>query len=183
MIDPATGVLLIAEPFMKDPNFLRTVVLLCSHDERGSMGFVINRKQEFTLDQLMNDANGLRLPVYYGGPVRLDTIHFLHHRPDLIPDSQRIKGDVCWGGDYEKAIELLRDGVLAEDHIRFFIGHSGWSHGQLAEEMAQHAWLTADATPDILFEKNEQEIWANALRLLGEAYAQVVHYPIDPQLN
>ena len=81
MIEPGPGVLLIAEPFLKDPNFMRTVVLLCDHQEEGSFGFVINRAYKHTLDELMNNAEDLKIPVYYGGPVQMDTIHFLHHYP------------------------------------------------------------------------------------------------------
>ena len=70
MIDPAAGVLLIADPFLKDPNFLRTVVLLCEHKEAGSFGFVLNKQIEQTLDELISDLEGHRLPVYYGGTNR-----------------------------------------------------------------------------------------------------------------
>ena len=87
MVDPGPGILLIAEPFLKDPNFIRTVVLLCDHQDEGSLGFVINREFRHTLDELMNDAEELKLPVFYGGPVQMDTIHFLHQYPDKIPGS------------------------------------------------------------------------------------------------
>ena len=86
MIEPAAGILLIADPFLKDPNFLRTVVLLCEHRQQGSFGFVLNKQIEQTLDELITDLEGHSLPVY-GGPVQKDTIHFLHQYPDLIPES------------------------------------------------------------------------------------------------
>jgi putative transcriptional regulator len=72
MIDPASGILLISDPFLKDPNFMRTVVLLCEHNEAtGSFGLVINRTFEQTLDELINDLDGHTVPVYYGGPVQM----------------------------------------------------------------------------------------------------------------
>ena len=101
MIDPAAGVLLIADPFLKDPNFLRTVVLLCEHKEAGSFGFVLNKQIEQTLDELISDLEGHRLPVYYGGPVQMDTIHFLHQYPDLIPESVKVSDGIFWGGNFE----------------------------------------------------------------------------------
>ncbi|MEI9956969.1 MAG: YqgE/AlgH family protein [Ferruginibacter sp.] len=67
MIEPGPGILLIADPFLKDPNFLRTVVLLCDHKEEGSFGFVLNKQIEQTLDELLNNFDGFKLPVYYGG--------------------------------------------------------------------------------------------------------------------
>ncbi|HMJ47581.1 MAG TPA: YqgE/AlgH family protein, partial [Ferruginibacter sp.] len=83
MIQPAAGILLIADPFLKDPNFLRTVVILCEHQKEGSFGFVLNKQIELTLGELITDLEGYQLPVYYGGPVQMNTIHFLHQCPDL----------------------------------------------------------------------------------------------------
>ena len=85
MVSPSSGILLIADPFLKDPNFMRTVVFLCDHQEEGSMGFVINKQIEQTLDELMDGFDGYKIPVYYGGPVQMDTIHFLHQYPGKIP--------------------------------------------------------------------------------------------------
>jgi putative transcriptional regulator len=183
MIAPGPGILLIAEPFLKDPNFMRTVVLLCEHQEEGSFGFVINRKYEFRLNELMNDMEDIDLPIYYGGPVRKDSLHFLHQYPDLIPEGQPIDKDIYWGGDFEEAIRLLREGRIHPEHIRFYIGYSGWSQGQLDDELKQQSWLTVKANRKIVFEPEEDNIWKEALRLLGGDYEQLVNYPIDPQLN
>ena len=71
MDTPGPGTLLIAEPFLKDPNFMRTVVFLCDHQDEGSFGFVINKVYDHTLDELMNDLDEMKLPVYYGGPVQM----------------------------------------------------------------------------------------------------------------
>ena len=112
MVEPGPGILLIAEPFLKDPNFQRTVVLLCDHQEEGSFGFVINREFDHTLDELMNDMDQLKLPVYYGGPVQMDTIHFLHMYPDIISGSFEVINGIYWGGDFETAVESLKDGTI-----------------------------------------------------------------------
>lgn len=120
MVDPGPGILLIAEPFLKDPNFQRTVVLLCDHQEEGSFGFVINREFDHTLNELMNDMDQLRLPVYFGGPVQMDTIHFLHMYPDIISGSFEVINGIYWGGDFEAAVESLKDGTIQPDKIRFF---------------------------------------------------------------
>ena len=107
MIEPGPGILLIADPFLKDPNFLRTVVFLCEHKEEGSFGFVLNRKYENTLDELIPEVKGFKLPVFYGGPVQMDTIHFLHQYPNDIPGGEEIMKGVYWGGDFSKAVELI----------------------------------------------------------------------------
>ena len=86
MINFDAGKLLIADPFLKDPNFLRTVVLLCEHNEAGDFGLVLNRLFEQTLDELNTDFAGYKIPLYYGGPVEPNYIHFIHQYPALLPD-------------------------------------------------------------------------------------------------
>ena len=108
MIEPAAGILLIAEPFLKDPNFLRTVVFLCEHQPEGSLGFVLNKQIEQTLDELITDMEGYPLAVFYGGPVQMNTIHFLHQYPDLIPESVKVTEDIYWGGNFETVTALIK---------------------------------------------------------------------------
>lgn len=183
MIEPAPGILLIADPFLKDPNFLRTVVFLCEHREEGSFGFVLNRQFENTLDELIPELEGHKIPVYYGGPVQVDTIHFLHQLPEKIPGGQEVIKGVYWGGDFDAVVGLLKNKHVDTERIRFFIGYSGWSDGQLQEEMNEKTWLTVKATRKLIFHSNYSNIWKEALKHLGGDYEMMVNFPIDPQLN
>lgn len=183
MIQPATGILLIADPFLKDPNFLRTVVLLCEHKDEGSFGFVLNKQIEQTLDALISDLEGYSLPVYYGGPVQMDTIHFLHQYPDLIPESVKVSNDIFWGGNFETVTALLKSNSIEPDKIKFFIGYSGWSEGQLSGELEEKSWLTVRANLKLVFNTGYEEIWKGSLQELGGEYKSLINYPIDPQLN
>ena len=183
MIEPGPGILLIAEPFLKDPNFMRTVVFLCDHQEEGSFGFVINRTYEHTLDELMNDLGDLKIPVFYGGPVQMDTIHFLHQYPEQIPGSYEVLNGIYWGGDFELAIQLIKNGEVDINKIRFYIGYSGWATGQLNDELKEKSWLTAEATRKLVFHKKTDEIWKDALKHLGGDYEMMINFPTDPQLN
>ncbi|MBO9658378.1 MAG: YqgE/AlgH family protein [Chitinophagaceae bacterium] len=183
MIEPGSGILLIADPFLKDPNFLRTVVLLCEHNEEGSFGFVINRPYGSTLAQLIPEMEGFSLPVFYGGPVQADTIHFVHQYPDEIPGGQEIMDGIYWGGDFNKAMQLVKSGRADSLKIRFFIGYSGWGEGQLEEEMKEKSWLTAAATKRLVFTDNINNTWKDALKHLGGDYEMMINFPIDPQLN
>lgn len=183
MIEPGPGILLIAEPFLKDPNFQRTVVLLCDHQKEGSFGFVINRHFDHKLNELMNDMDDLSLPVFYGGPVQMDSLHFLHQYPEKIPGSYEVQAGIFWGGDFETAISLLREGSIKPDKIRFFIGYSGWSGGQLDMELKEKSWLTVGATRRVVFHSSASEIWKEALKLMGGEYEQLINYPTDPSLN
>ncbi len=114
------GILLISDPFLKDPNFLRTVVLLCEHQNEGSFGFVLNKPLDITLEDVMPEAIGLRIPLWEGGPVQKDSLHFLHSRPDLISDSIEIVDQVYWGGDFSNVLSLLQQKELAPGELRFF---------------------------------------------------------------
>jgi putative transcriptional regulator len=183
MIEPGTGILLIADPFLKDPNFLRTVVLLCEHRDQGSFGFVLNKQIEQTLDELVPDLDGFALPVYYGGPVQMNTIHFIHQYPELIPDSVKVNNDIYWGGNFETVTALLKNKHIDHQKIKFFVGYSGWGDSQLAVEMEEKSWLTVSANRKLVFNTSHSEIWKGSLQELGGEYEMMINYPIDPQLN
>jgi putative transcriptional regulator len=183
MVTPGPGVLLIADPFLKDPNFMRTVVFLCEHQDEGSFGFVLNRSYDYTLDELVNGLDDLSLPVFYGGPVQMDTIHFLHQYPEKIPGGYEISEGVYWGGDFDVAIQMIRKGEVNLQRIRFYIGYSGWGTGQLNDELKEKSWLTVKANRKIIFHKETEEIWKESLKLLGGDYEMMINFPIDPQLN
>lgn len=183
MILPAPGILLIADPFLKDPNFLRTVVILCEHQEHGSFGFVLNKQIEQTLDELITDLEGHPLPVYYGGPVQMNTIHFLHQYPDLIPESSKVGDEIYWGGNFESLTALIKNKSIDFNKIKFFIGYSGWGDGQLSDEIKEKSWLTVSATRKLVFNTQHDEIWKGSLQHLGGEYEMMINFPIDPQLN
>lgn len=183
MQQPAAGILLIADPFLKDPNFQRSVIFLCEHQTEGSFGFVLNKHYEHTLKDLVNGADDLDIPVFYGGPVQTDTIHFLHQYPDEISGGYEITDGIFWGGDFDRAIALIRQGVISRHKIRFYIGYSGWAGGQLDDELKEKAWLPAKANQKLIFQEKASEIWKDALRHLGGDYEMLINFPIDPQLN
>jgi len=183
MIEPSAGILLIADPFLKDPNFQRSVVLLCEHKEEGSFGFVLNRKYEYTLDELIPEMEGFKLPVFNGGPVQQDSLHFIHQYPDEIPGGEEVIKGVFWGGDFDAVIKLIQNKEIDTNKIRFYIGYSGWSEDQLNNEMIEKTWLTVKANRKLVFHKNYEEIWKDSLTHLGGDYEIMVNFPIDPQLN
>ncbi len=183
MDDIIPGKLLIADPFLRDPNFMRSVVFICEHKDEGSFGFVLNRKYDHLLGELISGLEASDFPVYYGGPVQADTIHFLHQCPDLIPGGISVTDKICWGGDFETVVGLIKTNRLTKRDIRFFIGYSGWGVGQLEEEMKSKSWITGQGTRKIIFPANVDNTWKEALKQLGGEYVQMVNYPIDPQLN
>jgi putative transcriptional regulator len=183
MLAPASGVLLIADPFLKDPNFMRTVVLLTEHKDEGTIGFVLNRQYENTLDELLPEIEGHKFPVYYGGPVQMNTIHFLHRYPNEVPGGVEVIKGVWWGGDFDSLIQLINSGNIDPAKIRFYIGYSGWGTGQLKAEMQEKTWLTVEASRALIFHDRAEEIWKDSLKHLGGEYEMMINFPIDPQLN
>ncbi|MDE3213292.1 MAG: YqgE/AlgH family protein [Bacteroidota bacterium] len=183
MISPSKGTLLIANPFLKDPNFSRTVVFLCEHNADGSFGFVLNKTFPVPLQELLPDMDSGDFPVSQGGPVRLDSLHFLHQYPDMIGGGERVLPGVYWGGNYESLKSHILQNELQSGRIRFFVGYSGWSEGQLENEMKEESWLTVKATRELIFETRPEDVWKSALKHLGGDYEMMINFPIDPQLN
>ena len=183
MIEPAQDILLIADPFLKDPNFMRTVVYMCRHSDEGSFGFVLNKIFNQTLDELIKGLDGIKIPVYYGGPVQTDTVHYIHQYPDLIPDCYKISDEIFWGGDFETVKMLLKNNQIDPEKIKFFIGYSGWEKDQLNNELTEKSWLTATATRNIVFNTPSDNVWKESLKHLGGKYEMLINFPIDPQLN
>ncbi|MES2003091.1 MAG: YqgE/AlgH family protein [Bacteroidota bacterium] len=182
MADIAPGILLISDPFLKDPNFKRTVVFLCEHGPDGSFGFVLNKTHDHEIGDLVKEAEGIRFPVYDGGPVQKDTLHFLHQCPEFLGGIEVTDG-IFWGGDFEAVIRLLREDFLGKNDIRFFLGYSGWSGGQLDGEMEEKSWITREANKKLVFTLDTPKLWKAALQELGGEYSQMTNYPTDPQLN
>ncbi len=183
MTKPEKGILLIANPFLKDPNFVRTVVLICDHEEGGSFGLSLNRRLDMRLKDILPDATDSELPVYLGGPVQPDTLHFIHQYPDLLPGSIEILPDVFWGGNFESLKIHLKNGSFDPKKIKFFIGYSGWSGGQLDMELKEDSWLTVKSTASLILKTEPGEVWKESLREMGGEYEMLINYPLDPQLN
>lgn len=183
-LTPSAGKLLISEPFMRDPNFTRSVVLLTAHGEEGTMGFVINQPGNLILKDLVPDFVNGNFPVYYGGPVAIDTLHFIHRCNDRINDSEEIAKGIYWGGNFETLSVLINDGLIAENEIKFFVGYSGWEAGQLKEEMDTNTWIVSDQYhADTIFSNSEEQMWRDVIVNLGPKYAHVSKFPQNPNLN
>ncbi len=180
---PAPGRILIANPFLKDPHFLRSVILLCEHREEGSFGFIVNKLFNRTLDELFPDQVMARIPVYFGGPVQVDTLHFLHLEPELIEGGRRVLPGVYWGGDFERVLELLNTGMADASRIKFFVGYAGWGSGQLDAELKEDSWIVSRGSRDLIFGERVHNVWSQSLHDMGDEFAQMANYPIDPSLN
>lgn len=177
------GKLLIASATLLESNFKRTVLVMCEHNEEGSIGFILNRPMEFKVSEAVAGFEEVEEPLHMGGPVQVDTIHFLHSRGDLLEGSQEVFPGLFWGGDRDELSYLLSTGVLRSADIRFFLGYAGWSAGQLEKEFEEGAWYTTDASLDTVFSGEYERMWSRTVRSKGGEYQFIANSPELPGLN
>ena len=177
------GRLLVSEPFMQDPYFKRSVILLTEHTENGSFGLIINKPIPMYLNEAIENAPEFDSRLSLGGPVQKETLHYLHQLGDKIPNSTEVMDGVFWGGDFETIKDLIESGDIQPGDIRLFVGYSGWAEGQLDSEMKSKSWIVAKADKNLLFSEKSENLWASILEKMGGNYAYMVNLPEDPRLN
>lgn len=176
------GKILIAEPFLGDKNFERSVVLLCEHATEGSFGLVLNQLTNLKLDDVMENIYS-DLPLYLGGPVEQNTLHFIHRLGNQIDGTVDIGNGIYWSGDFEQVKTLINIGRISENDIRLFVGYSGWSGGQLENEIKQDSWILSNSDANLIFETPSKSFWREVLKRMGGQYKVLSNYPTDPRLN
>jgi putative transcriptional regulator len=164
--------MLIAMPAMADPNFSRSVTLMCQHNKEGAIGITINRQSDFTLGELLFQLNIScdnqkisSMIVLEGGPVSPERGFVLHTPCEGFDSSIKINDDIM--------VTTSRDVLAAiaagkgPQHFLVALGYAGWGDGQLESEMRQNAWLSVPADKGILFESDLQNRWEKAVGILG----------------
>jgi putative transcriptional regulator len=163
---------LIAMPAMADPNFSGSVIYICEHSDKGALGLVINRPTELTLSALF-DKIELKLeiapwkdtPVYFGGPVQTERGFVLHQPSGSYSSSLSVADDIALTTSKD-VLEAVAEGQ-GPGRMLVTLGYSGWGAGQLENEIAQNAWLTVAARPDVIFDTPVEQRFDAALKLLG----------------
>ncbi|MCB0596595.1 MAG: YqgE/AlgH family protein [Lewinellaceae bacterium] len=179
----SSGQVLLAEPFMLDPNFKRSAVLLCEHNEDGSVGFIMNKPLKMRIDELIDGFPEFDSEVFFGGPVQTDTIHYIHNVGDLVEDSVKVADGVYWGGDFEKLKFLIASNLVLPHNIRFFVGYSGWSEGQLNDEMGYGSWVLAEMDANYLFKSEPKKLWTQVMYNKGDTYSVIAQMPETSNFN
>jgi putative transcriptional regulator len=181
---PAQGMLLLAEPFMDSPEFRRAVVLLTEHGQKGSMGFIINRKLNVGPTQAIDEFPAFEDTLSYGGPVSSDQLFYLHTLGTLLEGSIEIMPGIYMGGNFEQLKAMIDTKQLSPSQIRFFAGYSGWTSDQLNSEIKENSWIVTPARVEYLFaEKEHKNLWKEVMRSLGGKHSMVAEFPEDPTLN
>jgi len=183
-VAPEKGRILIAEPFLPGSYFNRSIVLLVAHSGKGAIGFILNKKIDYPVSEILGDFPDFEAEVYIGGPVSTDTIYFIHSLGQLIPGSIHVKDNMYWGGDFDEVKKLIREGLILPEQIRFFLGYSGWDDGQLEEEIKENSWLVSEIEEDIVMvDRKTKSMWVEAVRDIGGKYTLWENFPENPSLN
>ena len=184
MADSLAGKLFIASPILDDPNFARTVILICEHDEHGAFGLVLNRPLDAPVERYLT---GFALPVaapavvFSGGPVDASAAFALGRGSQVL--------DAVWSRavlpglgliDLERVPELVGEGIEA---TRVFSGYAGWTGGQLESEVLGEAWFVVDADVTTVLTAAPERMWREVLRRQPGSLAMFAFYPDDPRAN
>jgi putative transcriptional regulator len=178
------GLLLIAEPsIIGNMSFNRSIILIADHNSKGSIGFILNKPLDLTLQDLFPEIE-INFELYNGGPVEQDNLYYIHKIPDLIPNSIEISDGLYWGGNFQKVIELIKNNKLNPFDIRFFLGYSGWGNNQLNYELRSNTWiLSKNIYNNQIIEKVNNSFWKEQMLELGGDYTIWSNAPENPSYN
>lgn len=172
---------LIAMPALDDPNFERSVTLLCQHDASGAMGLVVNRPADYVLGDLFEQLGITGAPeslaqmrVLAGGPVQPERGFVLHEDPRPWASTLRFGPGLA----VTTSRDILESMARGEgpDPVLVALGYAGWDAGQLEHELVANSWLTAPADQAILFRTPLAERWQAAARALGVDLSRLADY-------
>lgn len=174
MIDGVLGaaapILLVSMPQMADPNFVRSVVLVCDYTEEGAFGLVVNRPMQEPAWQMVKTDPPIRVDpamrLWLGGPVNPQQTWVLMAESQGPDDEQR---EICPGVllsiSHELTLQLLQ--APPSSRARVIVGYAGWGPGQLDKELAASSWLATEVDPRLIFGVPADEMWETAIRRLG----------------
>ena len=163
---------LIAMPGLEDPNFFHSVTFICEHNEEGAMGLVINRPLNMQLGEILEhihvqdaSSEARQLPIYLGGPVQQERGFVLHSPLGEWESTMKVTDRI----GITSSLDILHAIAAGEgpEQKLISLGYAGWGAGQLEQELADNAWLSGPADPDILFNTPNEEQWKAAAASLG----------------
>jgi putative transcriptional regulator len=169
---------LIAMPAMADPHFAKSLTYICEHNDQGALGVVVNRPIEMNLHALLEQVSiapehdGFKsVPVHFGGPVQVDRGFVLHTPLGQWQSTLAVTSEL----GLTTSKDILQAVARGEGPRQLLVtlGYAGWAPGQLEHELAQNAWLTVQAKPELIFDLPPEERLAAAMSLLGIDYARL----------
>jgi len=178
------GSLLISDPFLDDHYFKRSVVLLCEHNNEGSFGFVLNNYIELDLHKMDVKFPDINARISIGGPMSKENLFFIHRLGTSIEGAIVITDGLYYGGDFDQLCKLLILQPELKNQVRFFVGYSGWSIGQLKEELEENSWIPVNnISLDLYFDTSINNLWSTCLEKQGERFKMISKFPVNPMDN
>ena len=177
------GKVLVADPFLQDPYFTRSVVLITETNDKGSIGFILNKPLSLSIEDAIEGFPEFDKFLSLGGPVDQEVMLFLHRKGDILDGSLSLGNGLFWGGDFEQLKVLISQELIKEDDIYFFLGYAGWSPGQLEAELQQGNWALSDFSPKYMEEDEADNTWKKALLRSNSTNAFLANFPENPSLN
>lgn len=179
---PEKGKLLLSEPFMSDSFFKQAVVLLADKNDKGALGFILNKPVGYYVHELIQGFPEFDAPVYFGGPVDSNSLFFIHKAPEKVKGGNKIANGWYFGGDFDEVKTLVKLGLVSIEDVRFFAGYSGWEAGQLDFELDDDAWLVSDDLQNTM-DLNPDSMWNELMRKSNSKLAIWSNLPENPLLN
>ena len=185
-VNAKKGDLLIAAPLLDSPYFKRSVVLILEEDsQNGLLGLTLNISTPVTLRDIFPDwKDGEKVKVYSGGPVESDRLFMLHTLGDYFDGAMEVAPGLYVGADLDQVMEYIPTEQNLEGKLRFFLGYSGWSAGQLSAEILNNSWAlkeSGDMSEALI--GNGNNYWRREVKKLGEDYRSWLLVPSDPGEN
>jgi len=181
-LTPEKGRIIISEPLLSGNFFGRSTVLLVEHSSNGSVGFILNKPLEAKINELFIMPTGYIPQLFVGGPVGGDSLFYIHTLGDQIRGSSHVKDELYWGGDFEALKLAIASGNVGPGQVKFFVGYSGWSPGQLENEIAENSWLVTEADTRLVM-NSDRNFWNESVRNAGGHYETWQNFPEDPNSN
>jgi len=152
------GTIIISAPALQDPNFEKAVIAITEYNEKGALGFVVNKPFPRKLNELVEFQNAAPFALFAGGPVDTENLFVLHRRADLVTGNKYLFGDIYMGGDFRQIIQCINKATLTNNDIKLFIGYCGWDAWELEAEIEEGSWIVAAMDEDIIF-THDKDCW------------------------
>lgn len=183
-LKPQKGRILISDPFQSDEYFQRSVVYLCEHSNQGTFGFVLNNLVDINLNQMHPSFPNIAIEMSIGGPVETESMYFIHTLGNELKQSILVDKNICMGGDFRQLYSFITLEHIQANQIKFFLGYSGWSPGQLEEEINRNAWVVAEIEDSFDVMNNQSaDAWNQFMKKMGQKFNIMTNFPLDPNDN
>lgn len=145
------GKFLKSTALLSETFFENTTILIAEHNEKGALGFIIDKAFGRTLNELEEFKHSVAFPIYTGGPVDEEHLYFVHQRPDVIEEGVSIHDGMYLGGNFQQAVEAINNRIITTIDLKIFIGYSGWNTGELEAEIAEGNWVVEEGMKEEVF--------------------------------